>query len=318
MKKPAGTLSHITTPVRALLHRFAFILLVASAFGLMLLGKADILLVERARTAVTDAVAPLLDLASRPVDSVNGMIVSLRELADLRAENVRLRRENERLRSWQAVAQRLEAENTALRRLTQAVPDPGLRFITARVIGDPGGAFARSVLVNTGQRDGVAKGQAAITSAGLAGRVAEVGSRSARILLLSDINSRIPVVVGAGRDRAILAGDNTAQPRLIYMAPDLEVQPGAQVVTSGHGGAFPPGLPVGVVSRVGETGLRVAPFVDWAHLEYVRLADYELSGVLLSPEPPATLEANRPQTPAGAASDAAPGTAQRAGQRAGR
>ena len=300
MKKPAGPISHITTPVRALLHRFAFILLIASAFGLMLLGKADILLVERARTAVTDAVAPLLDLASRPVDSVNGMMASLREMADLRAENLRLRRENERLRSWQAVAQRLEAENTALRRLTHAVPDPGLRFITARVIGDPGGAFARSVLVNTGRRDGVVKGQAAITSAGLAGRVAEVGNRSARILLLSDINSRIPVLVGESRDRAILAGDNTTHPRLLYLAPSVEAQPGEQVVTSGHGGAFPPGLPVGVISAVGESGLRVAPFVDWAHLEYLRLADYELSGVLNAPEGPATLEAKRDQPQDGA------------------
>lgn len=296
MKKPAGSISHIATPVRAWIHRFAFILLVASAFGLMLLGKADTVMVERTRAAVTDAVVPLLDLASRPVDSFNGMVDSLRELADLRAENALLRRENDRLRNWQAVAQRLEAENTALRRLTQSVPDPGLRFITARVIGDPGGAFARSVLVNAGQRDGVAKGQAAITSEGLAGRVAEVGHRSARILLLSDINSRIPVLVGKGRDRAILAGDNSVQPRLLYLAPDVDAQVGDQVVTSGHGGAFPPGLPVGVVSQVGEGGLRIEPFVDWAHMEYLRLADYELSGFLSTPETrhgPATLEANR-------------------------
>ena len=296
MKKPAGSLSHITTPVRAWVHRFAFLLLVASAFGLMLLGKADTVLVERTRTAVTDAVVPLLDLATRPVDSINGMVESLRELADLRAENALLRRENDRLRNWQAVAQRMEAENTALRRLTQVVPDPGLRFITARVIGDPGGAFARSVLVNAGKRDGVAKGQAAITSAGLAGRVAEAGYRSARILLLSDINSRIPVLVGKGRDRAVLAGDNSVRPRLLYLAASVDVQRGDPVVTSGHGGAFPPGLPVGVVSQVGEGGLRIEPYVDWAHLEYLRLADYELSGVLLSPEAtdgPATLEASR-------------------------
>ncbi len=287
MKKPAGSLSHITTPVRAWVHRFAFFLLIASAFGLMLLGKADAVLVERARNAVTDAVAPLLDLASRPVDTINGFADSLRELADLRAENALLRRENDRLRNWQAVAQQLEAENTALRRLTQAVPEPGLRFVTARVIGDPGGAFARSVLVHAGVRDGVAKGQAAITSAGLAGRVAEAGNQSARVLLLTDINSRIPVIVGKGRDRAILAGDNTAQPRLLYMAPGINVERGDAVVTSGHGGAFPPGLPVGVVSQAGEGGLRVEPFADWAHIEYLRLADYELSGVL--PEPGARI-----------------------------
>ena len=135
-------------------------------------------------------------------------------------------------------------------------------------------------MVNAGNRDGVAKGQAAITSEGLAGRVAEVGVRSARVLLVTDINSRIPVLVGEGRDRAILAGDNTNQPRLRYLAPGTEIRPGDYVVTSGHGAIFPPGLPIGVVTQASETTMRVQPFVDWAHMEFLRLADYELPGTL--------------------------------------
>ncbi|MEE8189472.1 MAG: rod shape-determining protein MreC [Kiloniellales bacterium] len=281
MKKPTGPVSHITTPIKAWAHRFAFLFLVVAAFGLMLLGKADTVLVERARTAITDAVAPVLELVARPVASLSAVIESVGELADLRAQNAALGRENERLRNWQVVAQRLEAENEALRQTTKMVPDSGLRFVTARVIGDPGGAFARSVLVNAGSRDGVEKGQAAITSEGLAGRVAQVGVRSARVLLLTDINSRIPVLVGSGRERAILAGDNTKQPRLRYLLPSAVIQPGDHVVTSGHGGVFPPGLPVGVVTEASESAMRVQPFVDWAHMEILRLADYELPRTLL-------------------------------------
>lgn len=284
MKKPSGPVSHITTPIRAWAQRFAFLFLVAAAFALMLLGKADTVLVERARTAVTDAVAPLLELVARPVGTLGKMVDSIEEMTDLHAENETLKRENDRLRNWQTVARRLEAENAALREMTKMMPDSGLRFVTARVIGDPGGAFARSVLVNAGARDGVEKGQAAITSVGLAGRVAQVGVRSSRILLLTDINSRIPVLVGAGRDRAILAGDNTNQPKLRYLAPSTEVNPGDHVVTSGHGGVFPPGLPVGVVTQASETAKRVQPFVDWAHMEFLRLADYELPGTLLPAE----------------------------------
>ena len=281
MKKPTGPVSHITTPIKAWAHRFAFLFLVVAAFGLMLLGKADTVLVERARSAITDAVAPVLELVARPVASLSAVIESVGELADLRAQNAALTRENERLRNWQVVAQRLEAENEALRQTTYMVPDSGLRFVTARVIGDPGGAFARSVLVNAGRRDGVEKGQAAITSDGLAGRVAQVGVRSARILLLTDINSRIPVLVGSGRERAILAGDNTKQPRLRYLLPSAVIQPGDRVVTSGHGGVFPPGLPVGVVTEASESAMSVQPFVDWAHMEILRLADYELPRTLL-------------------------------------
>jgi rod shape-determining protein MreC len=273
--------SRLTTPIKAWAQRFAFLFLVVGAFALMLLGKADTLLVERIRTAVGDAAAPILEFIARPIDSISGAVEGIGELADLRARNVSLERENERLRHWQTVARRLEAENTALRSLTDMAPDPRLRFVTARVVGDQGGAFARSVLVNAGNRDGVAKGQAAITSEGLAGRVAEVGVRSARVLLVTDINSRIPVLVGEGRDRAILAGDNTNQPRLRYLAPGTEIRPGDHVVTSGHGAIFPPGLPIGVVTQASETTLRVQPFVDWAHMEFLRLADYELPGTLL-------------------------------------
>jgi rod shape-determining protein MreC len=281
VKNPSGSVSRLTTPIKAWAQRFAFLFLVVGAFALMLLGKADTLLVERIRTAVGDAAAPILEFIARPIDSISGAVEGIGELADLRARNVSLERENERLRHWQAVARRLEAENTALRSLTDMAPDPRLRFVTARVVGDQGGAFARSVLVNAGTRDGVAKGQAAITSEGLAGRVAEVGVRSARVLLVTDINSRIPVLVGEGRDRAILAGDNTNQPRLRYLAPGTEIRPGDHVVTSGHGAIFPPGLPIGVVTQASETTMRVQPFVDWAHMEFLRLADYQLPGTLL-------------------------------------
>ena len=94
-------------------------------------------------------------------------------------------------------------------------------------------------------------------------------------------------MVGAARDRAILAGDNTNQPKLQFLSPVSQIAPGDQVVTSGQGGVFPPGLPVGVVIQADETVLRVQPFVSWAHMEYVRLVDYELPGILMpvSPRP---------------------------------
>jgi rod shape-determining protein MreC len=283
VKNPTGSVSRLTTPIKAWTQRFAFLFLVVGAFALMLIGKADTVLVERIRGAVGDAAAPILEFIARPIDTIGNTVEGIGELTELRARNATLERENERLRHWQVLGRRLEAENAALRSLTDMVPDPRLRFITARVVGDQGGAFARSILVNAGSRDGVAKGQAAITSQGLAGRVAEVGVRASRVLLVTDINSRIPVLIGVARDRAVLAGDNTGRPRLLYLAADIEIHPGDHVVTSGHGGVFPPGLPIGVVTQASETALRVQPFVDWAHMEFLRLADYKLPSLPLSP-----------------------------------
>jgi rod shape-determining protein MreC len=246
----------------------------------MLIWRTNSFIVEETRTAVTDMVTPILDAVSQPVETFSGVIDQAEALANLRSENLALKEQNTRLLEWQAVARRLEAENAALRSLNRMVPDPAMSYITARVVGDPGGAFVRTVLINAGERNGVEKGQAAITADGLAGRIAEVGKRSARVLLLTDINSRVPVVVGDARDRGVLAGDNTNAPELLYLGPTAKVQVGDRVTTSGHGGVFPPGLPIGVVAGVGEKGIRVKPFVDWAHMEVLRIVDYEMTGIL--------------------------------------
>ena len=280
MSKRTGKVARLATPLKAWTQRFAFLLLIGAAFGLMLLGKADTLLVERARMQIADAVAPLLEAVSQPVATVNDTVADMRELARLREINEMLRAENDRLLDWRRDAIALEAQNAALSDLLRLAPEVERRYVTARVVGDQGSAFVRSVLVSAGSDAGVAKGQAALTGSGLAGRVAEVGERIARILLITDINSRIPVQVGTAREKAVLAGDNSPRPGLLYLLPDSSVRVGDRVVTSGHGGLFPAGLPVGEVVEVEEHSVRVRPYVDWDHLDYLRLVAYDLPGLI--------------------------------------
>lgn len=284
MNKRSGNALGLATPIKAWAQRSAFVFFFALAIALLVLGRAQTPAVERVRTAVNDAIAPVLELVTSPVATVSDTIVNTRELLEVRAANEALRRENERLLQWQAAAQRLEDENRLLRELNELAIEPRTRYITARVIGDQGGAFVRSVLVSAGARDGVEKGQAALTGRGLAGRVAETGRRAARILLVTDMNSRVPVLVGDARDRAVLAGDNSPNPELLYFSPGVQMRVGDRVVTSGHGGAFPSGLPIGVVTDVRENDVRVEPYVDWSHLEFLRLVDYELPSILKSPK----------------------------------
>lgn len=280
MPKRSGTVARLTSPVRALVQRFGFLLLVAATFGTLALGKADTVLVERARVMVVDGVAPVIALLSEPVQGVEQAMSELRELAEVRQINESLRDENERLMAWHHKARQLEAENARLRQLLNLPPDPGARYVSARVIGDNSGAFARSVLVAAGGEDGTAEGHVALSGEGLAGRVVEVGERAARVMLITDISSRIPVSVGLAGERAVMAGDNSAQPRLLYLPPGHQVEAGDRVVTSGHGGVFPPDVPVGVVAEVGEQAIRLRPYVDWTRLDYLRLVDYELPGLI--------------------------------------
>ncbi len=287
MKARSEAVFRFAAPLRAAMARFAFLALVAGSFALMLLGKAEIVVVERVRTTLLDVLAPVFGVLSQPAEAVSGTIGEVGHVAHVYQENRQLRAQVARLEQWQEAARRLDAENQALRGLLNFPADPQIRHVTGRVVGDSGGAFVRSILVATGAEQGVAKGQAAMTGEGLVGRVSEVGEHSARILLITDLNSRIPVLLEASRERAVLAGDNTGRPRLLYLSPDARLSPGDRVVTSGHGGALPAGLPVGVVAEVGERGVLVQPFVDWSRLDFVRLLDYGLTGILPSvPVPP--------------------------------
>lgn len=281
MKQHSGALGRLAT-LKVLAQRFAFLSLIMASFALMLLGKADALLVERIRLAVSDTVVPILDVLSRPTAAIADVVGNIREMSSLRAENARLRDENARLMHWQTVARHLDNENRALRSQLNFIPDPDPSFITTRVIADTGGAFVHSMLINSGSRDGIRKGQAVIAGETLVGRVAEVGVRSARVLLLTDINSHIPVMLENSRAKAILTGDNSDRPRMAYLSPNTTAAPGDRVVTSGHGGAFPPGVGIGVVSSVQDGVVRVEPFIHRYQLEYVTVVDYGLAGILPS------------------------------------
>lgn len=285
MNERSRSVSRLATPMRGVAQRFAYLGLIVAAFALMLLGKIDTVLVERVRTHTTDALAPIMDVASRPLDAVHDGVEEADALLDIRAENTRLREQNAQLLRWQAVARKLEAENRELRALMNVKDERAASYITARVIADTGGTFAHSLILNAGSSDGVRKGQAVMTGEGLVGRVQETGARSARLLLLTDLNSRIPVLVEPSRIRAVLAGTNTERPRLIHLPPGAVVSPGERIVTSGHAGAFPPGVPVGTIATVSDGAIGVQPFVNRARLEYVSVLDYGLDGIIAAPNP---------------------------------
>ena len=268
---------------RAAIERTSLTLLVVISAAMIVVGKADQVAFQSLRNSVMDGAAPALDMLSRPAAALDAAADRLRGFIAVYRDNVRLAEENERLLGWQQVALRLSADNAELRDLAKLVPEPAISFVTARVIADSGGAYARSVMVNAGRDNGVARGQAAMTGEGLVGRVAEVGSRAARILLITDLNSRVPVIVDGTRQRAILAGDNSARPSLRYVDAGGTMRIGDRIVTSGQGGVFPPGLPVGVVVSLDSEAVRVEPYAALSRVDYLRLVDYGLADSLPNP-----------------------------------
>ena len=250
----------------------------------MLLSKAESSGIERMRLAIVDAVSPILFVLSQPVQAVGQAVDGVENFFIVYEENRLLRDENARLVQWVQEARRLGVENATLRAQLEYVPDKRSQFVTARVVADTGGTFFHSLLINAGARQFIRRGQAVIWQGGLIGRIAEVGGRSSRVLLMTDINSRIPVVIESTGDRAIVRGDNSTRLVLQFLPGNSPISPGDRIVTSGHGGVYPPGLLVGAVAQTTDTAVTVQPFVDWSKLSQAVILDYGVDGILPAPE----------------------------------
>jgi len=136
---------------RAAIERTSVTLLVVISAAMIIVGKADQVAFQHFRNSIMDAAAPALDMLSRPAAALDAAADRVRGFIAVYRDNARLAEENERLLGWQQVALRLSAENAELRGLSKLVPEPAISFVTARVIADSGGAYARSIMVNYGR-----------------------------------------------------------------------------------------------------------------------------------------------------------------------
>lgn len=268
---------------RAMLQRITLPLLIVVSAVMIILGKTDQVVFEPLRKSAMDVAAPVLGLLSRPAAVLDTALDRARGFVAAYQENARLITENERLLHWQQAALNLASENTQLRSLLRLSPAPAFSYVTARVVAASGGAYVRNLMIDAGSESGVGRGQAAITGDGLVGRVTEAGSRAARILLVTDLNSRVPVIIEGSRRRAVLAGDNSDRPALRYVEAGPGIKIGDRIMTSGEGGVFPGGLPVGVVVAFDGELARVEPYTDLSRVEYVKVVDYGLAEALPNP-----------------------------------
>jgi rod shape-determining protein MreC len=252
-------------------RRIAHIVLVVFSFSLMFLGTLDFSALRSARMGFSDFVAPLVDLVSVPVRGVETMAQGIRTVASLRAENVRLQAENAMLKRWRRRAEILEGENRQLRSVAGAVAPERRRPLTARAVTAPGGAFAHTVLVANGTDQGIEMGNPVVTADGLVGLVVDVGATHARVLMISDINAQIPVILSSSSWPGVTVGNNGPNLSLRFLPEEAAPRIGELVLTSGHGGVLPAGVPVGRIDMVQDDFVRVQPAVDLRNLSYVSI-----------------------------------------------
>jgi rod shape-determining protein MreC len=264
-------------PRRILSERGWGVLLLIIAFALIVFSLVAPDSAQQARINTFDHLRGVFYALSKPTQKIAQLVEHMTGLSDMSSDLAKLREENAHLRQWYDRALQLEAENRSLRNLVNLASRPRVSYVSARIIAESGSGFSQSVIVDAGTNDGVQKQSVAMTGSGVVGRVLSVDDHTAQVILLNDVNTRIPVIIENSRHRGVLAGDNTTQPRLLYLPDDAAVSPGERVLTSGHGGVFAPGLPVGVIVST-TNGIRIQPFADLRRLDFIQLIDFGRDG----------------------------------------
>lgn len=238
---------------------------------------------EVLQEVILDGAGPLLRLFQTPIVASHSVYNRIQGWQHIEQENHKLKLELDRLSSLSIRVEELSKENQRLRMLLSMRPDPSPKELVARIIGNSSSAFARSFLVDAGEGEGIkpdttALGITAQSGGGLMGRVVQTSQNTALILTLPDFNSRVPVLIQRSRVRAIVSGRNKPLLEMEFVPKGADIRPGDLVVTSGIGGVFPKGIPVGRIQAIAateETGLfhliSVQPAIDFDRIEEVRL-----------------------------------------------
>ena len=164
------------------------IIVIALAIVLVLLGKAQSGLFDKARARATDIMAPLLEKARAPVAGFDRWAGSISEIFSVYQQNLKLKEENARLRQWRNVAIVLQGRVGRYQALLHAVPDPQLNRVLARVIGRANRPFLQTMILDAGRDHHALPGQAVMDARGMIGRIYLTGSRTSWVILLTDLN----------------------------------------------------------------------------------------------------------------------------------
>ena len=260
-------------PLRQLLAGLIVLFLIV----IFIIWRVDSPRVERFRVMLIDRFLPSSEWVMAPFTRTVNVIQDFQSYQSLYDQNQQLRRELQQMKSWKEAALQLEQENARLLDLNKLQLDAQLTWISGIVRADSGSPFRQSVLLNVGGQDGIQNGWAAMDGLGLVGRIAGVGEKTSRVIMLTDPYSQIPAVIQPSRENALVVGDNTSDPLVDFIDNADLVRAGDRIVTSGNGGVLPPGLLIGQLVVDPNGRLRARLSADYERLEYLRvLRDYSV------------------------------------------
>jgi len=235
------------------------------------------------RAGFDAGVAPVSGVLAAPVrwagsvsDGVKGYFFAV-------SENRKLKQQVAELEPWRDQAIALKNVNARYEAMLGLRTEPPVAMVTGRSVSDSRGPFVHARLIDVGAGKGVRIGNPVINEDGLVGRVIGTTGGVSRMLLLTDVSSRTPVLIDRTDARAMLTGDGSGNPRLEFVRGVGSVQAGDRILSSGDGGGFPRGVPIGVAAKGIDGTWRVKLFSDRGAIDYVRVMLFQDFGQLVSP-----------------------------------
>lgn len=245
-----------------------------SALAFMMLSKADTVVLNKTTSFVSSILNPIVKIMQLPSQFIYIGYEKIRDISNVYEQNQLLKDENIKLLMLKNQNRTLQAENHILSQMLNYSPLPEALFVTAKVVAEEGDGFSHSLIVYIGNNKNVQKNQIVLGKDSVVGRIENVNGKYARVILITDISSKIPVIVERSRERAILSGDNTLLPKLLYTSINADIKKGDRIVTSGVAGVFPVGLPIGIISNIIDNEIEVTPITDIERIEFVKIVDY--------------------------------------------
>jgi len=255
-------------------QRFSLLSLILFSIIFLLLGSFNFKAIDYLKIALKEIAYRSSFIVSAPENLLKNSYILVQEHLNLYEENENNKSELVELRSKDLLNEFIILEN---KRLKDIVADYLVEseMVIAKVLSDKGSPFLKSIIINKGSKHGISLGMVAMEEQYLVGKIVEVNYLSSRILLLSDLNSKIPVTVEPNGILSILSGTGEDHGVIQYSKRYEDIKNQSIVYTSGTSGLFKSGIPVGVINKnvLNEEG-KVEFFSDFSQLKFVKVFSF--------------------------------------------
>ena len=241
---------------------------------LIIISKINIHITNKITMVVVESSMPIARVVSMPLNLIVNMTINFQELVDAKNKNVLLIQENEKLKSLYIKSLNIHQENKQLKEILKYVGLRSTKYLVARLIAHPYQTYSHNVFIDSGEALGIKEDDIVTGNNALIGRVEQVSSNKSRVLLITDINSRIPVIVSGAKTKGILAGNNSGTMEILYLEKTHHINIGDMVFTSGDGDSMPPGLLVGVITKIDKGYAAVEMIENVKNLDVVSVINY--------------------------------------------